>query len=106
MGYDTQSIFILFGVKIPQEDVSKITEHFFPGKQVYRALNISGTTYHFVNHDDCYISLISPRFKIGEDDHPEPSYEIIPPTQDQVDTFIEFLEEHDIYLPYTQFLLC
>jgi hypothetical protein len=52
-----------------------------------------------------FISLKSMRFGVGLDDPYEGPAEIIPPTQDDVDKFVNFLNDFDIHGQYTQYFL-
>lgn len=106
MGWDTHSIFILFGIKIPDEDIIRVIQIFYPERtDITRALKIPNTSYHIVNNGGFFISLVSPRFGVGENDYPELYYEIIPPSETQVKIFLEFLLQHEIKYPYSQYLI-
>ena len=105
MGWDEQYVYILFGVKLPEDDVLRVLRVFTTQDTIKRPLKIPNTTYHIVNHGDYYIALISPRFGVGEDNCPESSYKIIPPTEEQVLMFMDFLKQYEIDYPYAQYLL-
>jgi hypothetical protein len=107
MGWDSHLISILFGVKIPDYDTIRVIQIFYPEvTEIKRPLKIPGTNYHLIDTDaGLFISLISPRFGVDEDDQPEPYYEIIPPSIVQVEDFTAFLKGHDIDYPYSQYLI-
>ena len=105
MGYDEHYVYVLFGVKLPEDDLLRVLHLFAEQDEVKRPLKIPNTSYHIVNHSDYYIALISPRFNTGDDNWIQPSYKITSPTEEQVTTFINFLMNHNIFYPYAQYLL-
>lgn len=108
MGFDTLSIFILFGVKVPNEDILKVIKIFFPNTdEVKRPLIIPNTTYLIVKNGEYFISLKSIRFELGFDDHNAVTspVEIVLPTQEQVNTFLDFLGQNKINYHYGQYFL-
>lgn len=107
MGWDSHLIPILFGVKIPNHDTIRVIQIFFPEvTEIKKPLKIPETTYHLINTGaGLFISLISPRFGVDENDYPEPYYEIITPLFAQIEDFTAFLKGHDIDYPYSQYLI-
>ena len=104
MGFDTHPVFILFGVKIPVEDIFRVIKIFFPDiDEVKRSFKIPDTTYHIVNNSDYFIALKS--IRVGWDDRDESPKEIISPTQGEVTAFLEFLNQNEINYPYSQYFL-
>jgi hypothetical protein len=109
MGFDTHTVFILFGVKIPDCDISDIINIFYPGLDegdLKRTLLIPDTTYRIISNGGYFISLKSIRFNVGDDDVPyEGPTKIVPPSQEEVDQFNTFLIQHGIPYPYGQYFL-
>lgn len=108
MGFDSHVVYILFGVQIPNEDkeiiLTKLKCETTRPKQ--RKFNIPDSFYYFIQYRDiAYISLSSIPFGLGENDGVCEHTKIIPPTQEQVDTFKFFIEKLDINYPYEQFFL-
>ena len=106
MGFDSRSIFILFGVLIPDDAILVILDKFNMGN-VKRSLPIPNTNYYIIHDGHYFISLRSIRFAIGDDDFDavDTPTEIIPPTPNEITLFLEFLNQHDIHYPYGQYFL-
>lgn len=108
MGFDSNIVYILFGVQIPNDDKERVfsllkCEHTKPKQKKF---SIPDTPYYFI---DCvnfsYVYLSSISFGLGENDGWCGPTKINPPTQEQVDEFNSFLTKLDINYPYEQWFL-
>lgn len=109
MGWDSYNVYILFGFKVPDEDIGRVLDIFgysdINADKIRHLLPIFDKPYNIVSNGGYFISLKSIRFGVGDDDPYEGPVEVICPSIDEINQFKSYFQCYDINYPYGQYFL-